>query len=401
MKTTDLYTSKDSCCGCGLCAVCCPQKAIHMKEDAEGFLYPVIDERKCVDCQLCKKICAYQKPMALCEPQACYGAVTTDKKVLKKSASGGIAAAISRHFVKTQGTVYGCCYLPENQNLTVCHRHADAESELAAFCGSKYVQSDIKDCLQHIKKNVAQGRKVLFVGTPCQVAAVRAMVGEKYAQKLYTIDIVCHGVPSQRMFHDYIDTLKKKYKGNPKDFKFRDKTHGWGLHAKYIYQDLKGKEKEAAIDTNLSSYYSYFLDSEIYRNSCYSCRFAGKARVGDITIGDYWCFEKEHPEQLTENGGQFDVAEGVSCLLVNTAQGEDLLTDCGQNIRLCSTQFQKIAKWNKQLSRPSREKNGLRTQICSVYEKKGYSGVEKLFRENLGIRYYVRIVKNNIKKRRA
>lgn len=384
-----LVNKKESCCGCGSCALVCPVQAIQMVPMELGCLYPQIDERTCIQCGKCEQVCVYRtdRSAAAAPPQA-YAAVSKDRGVLDQAASGGVFGTVARSVVSSGGAVFGCAMEQAQGILTPRHICVEDHESLRKLQGSKYVQSELGDSFLHIKALLRQGRTVLFSGTPCQVDALKHFLRGEDTSCLYTIDLICHGVPSKKLFQEYLALLKRKIVG----FKFRDKDYEWGLHASYTYEDKTGRIAKKALPTGLSSYYSFFLSSESYRESCYSCRYANMNRVGDITIGDCWGIEKEYPECLAENGGRIDMAQGVSAVLVNTAKGQALLDTFGQELFTTEADPEKIAKWNHQLCAPSAHSD-VRYEIIKQYDTLGYAGVEKQFRSMLGSRYYVRLLR--------
>lgn len=391
-----LLKSKEMCCGCGSCALVCPTKAIVMVPQELGCLYPKIDSNRCIKCGACERVCAYsnRKVQQDCGNQA-YAAAAREKELLKSSASGGIFAAIAHRAIEAGGIVYGCSMETVDGNLTPAHIGIGSLKDVAKLQGSKYVQSILGDTFAQIRNTLRQGRTVLFSGTPCQVDALKHYVKGTDSEKLYTVDIICHGVPSVELFQGYIKTLENQHRGRITSFCFRDKTRGWGLNASYIYQDRNGTQKEKQLSPGLSSYYSFFLESEIYRQSCYSCRYANMDRVGDITIGDFWGIEQEHPECLREHGGNLSVEEGVSVVLSNNPRGEELLALFGGDLEMVKSEAYRVAKWNRQLCGPSRHSD-FRNKVVAAYGESRYAGIEKLFRRRLGIRYYVRTLRNKL-----
>ena len=373
METITLFKNKKDCCACGACLNICPKQAIKMQEDENGFLYPIIDNNKCIKCGLCVKTCALQNSKLTNTPLKTYAAQSNNTD-LKKSASGGIFASLAINEIKAGGVVYGAALENVNGKLICRHIAVNNVTDLIKLQGSKYIQSNIGNIYQDVKKNLLEDKTILFTGTPCQVDGLRAYLGKKY-ENLYCIDIVCHGVPSNKMFQDYIETLEKKYNDKIIDFKFRDKTKGWGLTAK----GYTAKGYTAIISANVSSFYYYFLKSYIYRDSCYSCKYACKNRCGDITIGDYWGIETAHPEVLNNNT-ELDYKSGISCLIVNTYQGNKLIEKYKDDLRLIESDFEKSAKENGQLNRFSILNAEKRNEILNLYSKNGYKGVEDSFK---------------------
>lgn len=385
---------KSKCCGCGSCINICPTNAIIMNNDEFGFNYPIIDEDKCIGCGLCKKVCAYQSDDKGNLPITVYAAASKESNSLKKSASGGIFFEIAKAILKEGGIVVGCSMEAENKNLHPCHIIINSEKDLIKLQGSKYVQSDTKFIFKEIKKNIEIGNKVLFSGTPCQSAALKKYLGNKEYDNLYLIDIICHGVPSNSMFKDYISFYNEILCANIKNFYFRDKSCGWGLRARVVYEK-NGKELSKVVPMQFSSYYALFLQSEIYRENCYSCKYANEYRFSDLTLGDFWGIEEVHPEYLNSNCGKLDKEKGISCILVNSDKGMRLIQYIKDSITLYESEFQKVAKNNGQLIKPS-EKGKNRDKLLKTYSEKGYAGLDDLYYNLLGKKRYIYFVWNLI-----
>lgn len=382
----ELINNKRECCGCAACYSICPQKAIEMVEDEYGYVYPKIDKNKCIDCGLCKKNCVFQnKEKYLNEPKKTYVASSRNSELLHNSASGGVFATIAIKFLDEHGSVYGAALEEKEEYFKVKHVRVLKKEDLVKLQGSKYVQSDMMNIYSLIKRDLEDGRKVLFSGTPCQVNALKGFLKFKDYENLYTIDIICHGVPSNKMFNSFIKMLEKKEKGKIIDFKFRDKTKKWGLNASITIKKKDKTIKKITEAFNLS-YYQLFLDSQIYRENCYNCPYAGKLRTGDITIGDYWKIEKEHPNYIN----MLDIEKGVSCIIVNNDKGEKMISEFLNNFVLLDSKFEKVQYHNKQLIHPSVMKKE-RSKILKLYSKRGYECVDEYyFKKNF--------IKNLIKK---
>lgn len=383
-----LFKDKKHCCGCEACANICPQQAIEMIEDEYGYKYPQINHEKCIGCGLCKRTCAYQNECEFNENEDTYVGITDNEEILMKSASGGIFAQIATNIIKQNGIVYGCSLEKENGKLTPKHIRIDNLDELEKLQGSKYVQSDINDTYKLIKEDLKSEKIVLFSGTPCQVSALKNFIGNKHKGELYTIDIICHGIPNKKIFQDYISFIEQKENVKVTNFIFRDKTKGWGLQARLDYIDNSNKTKYKLISSHLSSYYQLFLDSEIYRENCYSCKYAGKKRVGDITIGDFWGIEKEHPEYLKDNGGDLNEKNGISCILVNNEIGKEIIEKYCNDLSIMESKFEKAARQNKQLNHPSiKSKN--REKILETFRERGYKGIDSWYFKKIGVKKYI------------
>lgn len=373
MRKTLLVEDKKECCGCGSCVNTCPNQAISMSEDEYGFLYPKISERKCTKCGLCLKVCGYKHRAYENLPIETY-AVQTKNSDIKKSASGGAFASIATTVLENGGIVYGSALEYINGKLVPSHIAVTDIKNLYKLCGSKYVQSDIGSVFSDIKKHLKKNELVLFSGTPCQIDGLKSYLQENY-KNLFFIDIICHGVPSSKFFQDYVSYLENYYNDKIIDFKFRDKSKGWGLTAK-VYT-AKGKIK--IISAKYSSYYELFLKSYTYRINCYSCPYANKMRVGDITIGDYWGIEEEESWLLVDNGGQINNKKGVSCLIINTDKGSELFEECQGSMLFYKSEFYKVEKHNRQLKKASDYDEEKREKILRMYATHGYMEVENWF----------------------
>ncbi|MCI9542269.1 MAG: coenzyme F420 hydrogenase [Lachnospiraceae bacterium] len=376
-----VYANKEKCCGCGLCAYVCPCSAIKLEPDNYGFLYPEIRQVKCVDCGLCKKMCGFNYDYSQRIIKS-FAAVNQNQTQLLQSASGGIFSALASSFLRTGGYVCGAVMNICKGHANIMHIVIDSEDDLPKLQGSKYVQSDTQEIFAEIVSLLKNGEKMLFSGTPCQVAAVKSCVGDKLSENLFTVDIICHGVPNLQFFNDYLHHTETREKIIIDDLKFRDKRYGWSPEGGIEGTYCDGSKVSERINPDNSSYYQFFFEGEIYRDSCYQCPYAQDKRVGDLTIGDYWGVEEYSPELMTDRNGPFSKQEGVSCLLVNTVHGLSLLNEYGQSISKEPVDISKIKIINTQLKHPS-EHSLLRDKLLEGYVKNGYIEVEKIFQKKL------------------
>ena len=382
----EVFNNKGECCGCGLCTTVCKKNAIVMKEDSKGFIYPEINEELCIQCGMCTKICSYNSEEIFNTPIESYAALTKNKRVLSKSASGGVFATIAEQFIKSGGWVCGSVMEFKKGIATCYHRVTNKLNDIEKMQGSKYVQSDITDALPEIKQLISKKEKILFCGTPCQVSAVKKMAADY--DELYTIDIICHGVPSVHLYNEF---LKCKSSKNREicDFLFRDKSKGKGFKAKLV-EEINGKKTEKIYPAHLLSYYHYFLKSLIYRENCYVCKYAKEARCSDMTIGDYWGIQK-----IFEGKIKMDFDQSWSCVMINDQKGKILLKNTQSAFELVRNQLNDIKQGNAQLSRPS-QRTEERERILNLFENKGYKAVEKDFKRKLGLKYYGLLLRNYI-----
>lgn len=302
--------NKADCCGCTACASACPHGAITMKPDVLGFLYPVVDIGKCVDCGICEKVCAfndhYDTSLNLPQPIA-YAARHKDVREVESSRSGAAFVAISDYILEKDGVVYGAGY---TDHFRVVHKRAVTKKERDEFKGSKYVQSDLTGVFRQVKKDLKDGLVVLFSGTPCQTSGLASYIGRRLRERLFLVDIVCYGVPGPFVWRDYIAYLEKKHGDEICYVNFRDKeAYGWKAH-KETFKFVNGRGKKM-------SFTFAFYKHIIFRQSCGVCHFCNTRRPSDITIADFWGWEKTDPSINADD-------KGVSLILVNTEKGKQL-----------------------------------------------------------------------------
>lgn len=370
-----LYKRQEDCCGCETCRIVCPKHAITMEEDIYGFPYPVIEDGLCINCGTCKNVCAYQKKIENNNPRKVYAMSLKNTDILQQSASGGVFGGIAERWIEEGGIVFGAALIIENGELTTKHCSATTEEELKRLLGSKYVQSNLGNTFAIVKDYLEKGKKVLCSGTPCQIAGLKAYLGTDY-KKLITMDLVCHGVPSNSMFQNYLKLEGNKIGSQIEDFKFRDKDYGWGLNAKLYYRS-KGDIQSKVFPSYKSSYYELFLNGEIYRHNCYECPYANEHHPADLTIGDFWGIEEEHPEYLQPEG-ELDQLKGISMLMINSEKGEALFEKYKSLFWYYPSTFENASRHNEQLKRPSSfGKN--RDVVLRLYKEKGYEAVDAWF----------------------
>ena len=306
---------REACTGCGLCLQVCPKGCISMNADKEGFLFPEINKNECVDCGLCKKKCpavSENDKLFYQEEREYFCSTISDKDMLIKSSSGGMFGLIAEHFIENGGYVCGCVY---NENMEAVHIVSNERKDVLRMYGSKYVQSRAYQSFGDVKALLSDGKDVLFVGTACQIAAIRSYLGKDYDCFL-CVEILCHGVPSPGLFAEYVKYLERKLGGKVIDVRFRDKEkHGWGSeHRTCVVYEKKGVVRKYR--PLLPAYFSSFFYGLNLRESCYNCRFARLDRVADLTIGDFWgSWDKYHK--------RFE--EGISVVGVNSEKGNRVI----------------------------------------------------------------------------
>lgn len=344
------------CCGCSACASICSHNAITMKPDLLGFLYPEVDLLKCTNCGLCEKICAFNKyydtSSNFNEPFA-YAARHKDINEIETSRSGAAFVAISDYILEHNGVIYGVGF---SDNFKVIHKRATTKEERNEFKGSKYVQSDINSIFIQVKNDLKNGLWVLFSGTPCQTAGLNSFIGEKLRDKLILIDIVCHGVPSPYIWRDYLIFIEHKYKDKITCVDFRNKKlFGWSAH----YESFK--LHNAGIKTS-NSFAFLFNKNIILRKSCEVCPYTNLKRPSDITIADFWGWEKVVPDFNYDNNG-------VSLILINTQKGMNIFKFIQNKMNLKAVDINNCLQYN--LKSPTIA-NPKRDTFELDYKRKGF-----------------------------
>lgn len=340
-KNVERQVCKDSCVGCGACHERCPMHCINMREDDRGFLYPHIDETKCIECEGCIKVCPVISKPTISKSKVVYAARIKDEELLLSANSGGVFSAFAIYALNNEALVCGAAW---NDMLEVEHICISSSEDLKKLQGSKYVQSKLYVCFAEIKKALTEGRCVLFCGTGCQVAALRTFLVKQY-DKLLTIELICHGVPSPGLFRKYIKWLSLKSKGAVTSFRFRGKhIRPSGEHSEFFYECGNIRYVGHAYE---DPYYGSFLLGKTLRPSCYKCQFKGEKRIADITLGDFWGIERILPK--------FPTKMGHSLVLLNTEKAIFYFNLISPSLEYMKTQWSEVAKRNRSLVETSRK----------------------------------------------
>ena len=356
----------DKCSGCSLCASVCSKHSISIVPDDSGFLRPIVDKNTCVDCGLCVKRCVIVNPRKQTIPQKTYAAIRQDKDRIALSSSGGVFAAVAEYVLlkKTNWVVVGSTL---DETVSANHIIVDNVVDLKNLYGSKYVQSETTGIYKKIQILLDDSKSVLFSGTPCQVAAIQRYTNNH--PNLWTIEVICHGVSNNKMFNSYLDMYKRN---EIRMFYFRDKEQGWSFNNKIVYQN--GKEKK--INHRMSSYMTYFLKGETYRDCCYCCPYAKPERCADITIGDFWGILQTRPDL----NNKIDIEKGVSCVLVNTDKGISMVGNA--ELELYDVEYDAIRKENGPVNEPSHHTVKRDLVLAEWGKKKDWTDVHTFWKKN-------------------
>lgn len=351
---------KVNCTGCAACSNKCPVDAIKMVFDEEGFLYPNIDHDVCIECGLCYKVCPQlnlkETKEMIHKEGKCY-AMMADDEIRKVSSSGGMFTLLAEAILEQDGAVCGAVYT--NDYMYVKHDVIYEKEKIGKLRGSKYVQSDIGWTYREIQKILKEGKSCLFVGCPCQVAGLYTFLGKDY-EKLYTVDLVCHGANSTTAYQSFV---KETAAGREiREVNFRDKSkYGWSTPTTIYFED--GSVFNAA--WNESKWNDGFLKGIINRLCCKECQYAQRNRIADITLGDFW--------QIHRWDESCNDWKGTSLVLTNTLKGEELFQSLKFRMKLCKEAPLDFAvKYNGQLVRPSKMHPGRRFFFHHLKKGDGY-----------------------------
>jgi len=319
MENNVSFLEEKKCTGCGLCSHICNRDAIKIVADPSKhhFIFPIIDKNKCTNCGLCLKKCplnSHSIPSFTDNPTVILYKNDDHAQALESS-SGGVFLVIAESVLKSNGIVYGASW---SANLKVLHKRVTNANDLKPLLGSKYIQSYIsKEIYKSIQEDISNGKRILFSGTPCQVAAVRNLFGKDIPKNLLLVEVICHGVPNQYGFDKQIEEEEQRIKGKIATFKFRYKKRIESNNRAFCYSYCKsGKEYQVSGSYEYLPYYSEFQNGKIYRKSCYACKFRNNHRFSDLTIGDFWGITKIDSSVKTEFG--------KSIIFINTEKGREL-----------------------------------------------------------------------------
>lgn len=376
-------TDKKECCGCTACQSICPHDAIVMKTDVLGFKYPFVLESECTECGLCDGVCDFKMPhIALTvkdTPVKVYVVRNRDREVLAASQSGGVFTALSDILLSEGGVVYGAVM---NADFSVSHIRAAAPGERDRMRGSKYVQSDLTGVFGMVRRDLSEGRKVLFTGTPCQVAGLASYIPERLSESLFLVDFICHGVPSPAVWKDYVAEMAAK--GRLREVRFRDKScGGWKVHKEsFLFENGRKVVRE--------TFRVLFYKNIMLRESCAVCPYDLANRRSDMTMADFWGVDAVLPE--------YDGDAGTSMVICHTGKAEELLKMAedlvDQKDVSLSTDF--LSARNPNILRPSRIDKD-RMKFEDAYGLKGFSYVARKW-GNRGWRYQAWRLKTFFKK---
>ncbi len=324
-------TEKHNCTGCHGCLNICPKQCITMEVDKEGFLYPKVDLDSCVDCRLCEKVCPVLNKLKVDNEPRAYACYNKNEQIRLESSSGGIFTLIAEQVINDGGVVFG---VGLDKDLTALHSYVETKEQLKAFRGSKYVQSKIGETYKRAEDFLKQNRDVLFTGTPCQIAGLKAYLQKDY-DNLFCIDIICHGVPSPKVWEKYLAYHEKRVDAKAQGANFRHKNKGWNKFSMALEFDDEN-EYIQTLDKDL--YMQAFLKDTCLRPSCHKCNFKTLHRQSDITLADFWGIQKVLPKM--------DDDKGTSLILINSNKGKEVFGCLKDSILFEEVDLNKAVSYN-------------------------------------------------------
>lgn len=322
---------KHNCCGCSACASICPKHCISMQADNEGFLYPEVDGEYCIDCGLCEKVCHELHPYDKREPIKVLAAINKDEEVRLKSSSGGVFYLLAEKTIAEGGVVFGARF---DEQWQVVIDYSEDMKGVEAFMGSKYVQARMATAYADAKRFLAEGRKVLFSGTPCQIAGLHHFLRKHY-DNLLTVDFVCHGTPSPKVWSMYLDEVICEGQ-RISNIEFRNKAKGWNKFSFHLKYNEDDKTISLLSPFAKNHFMKAFLKDVILRPSCYECAAKGFSSQSDLTLADFWGIRAVFP--------QMDDDKGTSLVFINTERGRQSMDYTKMEVR--GTSYERIKPLN-------------------------------------------------------
>lgn len=356
--------SKDKCSGCHACFNICPKNCIQMIPDEEGFLYPHVDKGQCIKCGLCENICPIIHKLQTNDSVTtnAIAAINLNEDIRLRSSSGGIFTLIAEEVLNQGGVVFGAAFTEDFK--AVHHIRVNNSGNLKKLRGSKYVQSNINDTYKQAKNFLDTGFKVLFTGTPCQIAGLYSYLQKDY-KNLYTQDIICHGVPSPMLWEKYVEERETKSASKTQQIFFRYKKYGWKIFSVlFKFSNNKSYVKTLRED----SFMRLFLSNTCLRPSCYNCSFKSIHRPADITLADFWGIQNVLPEM--------DDDKGTSMILIHSEKGKQLISNINNYIKSKDISIDIVEKYNPSVIK-SVDYNKNREEFFSKLESKRINSLAK------------------------
>lgn len=356
------------CTGCQACVSICPQKCIILRDSHEGFGFPKILKTLCINCKRCEQVCPILYTPKLSVNTISYAAKNKNEDERNQSTSGGVFSLLAEYVLEQEGVVFGAAY---DANFSVQHMSVLDREHLYFFQGAKYTQSKIGTCFSDIKEKLEAKRLVLFSGTPCQCAGLKSFLGTEY-DNLITVDIICHGVPSPKVWQAYIDYRSQKENDGIRPIKvnMRSKVTGWSRYG-YSTEFDYGNGKITCIHNSQDLFMQAFIGNICLRSSCSDCKAKGVERCTDFTLGDYWGIWNQYPE--------FDDNKGTSVVFVHSQKGQIILEQLSDKIDWLKVNLEDAYRENGSLVNSSMSHPGREEFLAQVKAENFEELVRKYF----------------------
>lgn len=386
---------------CALCMACvniCPVGAINISEDENGFEVVQINQEICIGCNRCTAVCNRRKDVLRHNPIMSYAAQAKEHGSLKKSASGGAFQMLAEIVLANGGVCYGAAFEKDDKIFRARHVRVACIDELPNILNTKYVPSIVGDTFREALADLNLGKLVLFSGLPCQIQGLKAYIGKDY-DNLLTVDVICHGIASSRLFNDYVKQMEADNDVEVLQYSFRDKSVSWGTNYCYRYCKKTDEQKRVRMKhcpREASSYTVFYLNGEILRENCYSCSLAGTSRVSDFTFGDFWEIEREYPEFITKTKPRIVLKKGVSCILANTSKAKVYVQQLKDKMIMHEVLLESIVRHNENLKRPT-HRGKRREELLRLYREQGYGALEQRYHKTVGRKKWMYRIKNALK----
>lgn len=391
----EIVSDSRTCTGCAACSQICPQAAITMKENKEGFLYPFINGEICNECGLCKRICPVNQMLekerdsdVVCDAigkapdKKAFACFVLDDESRTKSSSGGIFSGLAIKALEKDGVVFGAGF---DEKFGVRHSFVEDIENLDGLRRSKYVQSDIANTFREAKAFLDKGRHVLFCGTPCQVAGLKSYLGKAY-KRLIACDLACFGVPSPRVWRMYLDYLETKQGSRIDSISFRDKSGGWKDYCMNI--GFKNGERYL-VPAKRELYFIGFGKNILSRSSCFDCKFRVRNSSADITLADFWGIEKM--------GGIIeDDNRGVSLAIAHNTAGETALNEITAGVSISQCDINEAIKYNPRLVSSAVEPAGRKPFFADMASGYDFDRLRRKYMDNVSVKYKIKCMLKSI-----
>lgn len=380
----NIATPRKLCTGCSACVSSCPQHCLAMVQEEDGFYYPkVIEKKACTECGICNKVCPIQISLNNTKyDRKIYAAYAKNNAIRERSSSGGIFSLLANEILNNRGVIYAATF---DDSFSVKHTRVDRIEDIINCCGAKYAQSQLGNVYQQVAKDLNEEKEVLFSGTPCQVAGLKAFLKHDY-HNLYCVDFACHGVPSPLALKGYLKYHESLVGSPVKNVNMRSKITGWSHYNYSMVIDFQNGDRYTA-KSGEDLYLKLFVGDYLNRNSCSDCRFKGINRFSDITLADFWGVWDVRPE--------IDDSRGISAVIIQSHKGDLLIKGCDMLFKI-EVSAEEICKYNQSIIASSKA-NKNRESVLALAIKSDYDQIKAIYFSSSRKSRFLRFMRNKLK----